>query len=248
MDRSIIEKTRSIFPLLKRNERMVFRSILIFSVLSSVCLSNRGSSNHQVPIRNASTNDSLYTSMLINHLRMNFDDIHDVSMRFHHLDDRLNGAIHLRMHWEKGRMTSSSAAVNQTGNKEFANALLETIGKWRIQDLTGPFDVTLPLVIKIVGRDDSTFFQKGIFTGEINDTAGRPVKNASIRFHSSANPDDTLRSCRSNREGIFVKTLIPAGKWNIECVADGYEKALIGDIAFNKGCHVRKKITLRPGE
>jgi hypothetical protein len=196
--------------------------------------------------QNTSTNDSVYTAMLINHLRSNFDDIHDVSMRFHHLDHRLNGVILFNMHWENGRMTSSSVVKNETNNEEFADALSANIEKWYIKDLTGPFDINLPLRIRIIGSDDPTFPEKGILTGEIFDYDGKPLKDAKLSFQSVVNSSDTLRNCYSNREGIFVMTLIPVGSWNIECTAVGFEKVSLKDISFGKGDHIRKKITLRP--
>ena len=193
---------------------------------------------------NASANDSLYTSLLINHLRNNFDDIHDVSMRFHNLDHRLNGVIQIRMHWENGYMTESSVALNETNNEEFANALIENIEKWHIKDLTGPFDTVLPFRIKIVGSDDSTFSQKGILTGEIFDIKNNPIKGAKLTFRSSNNANDTLRSCYSNREGIFVKTLISVGSWNVECDVPGFQKAILKNISFHEGEYLCRKIRM----
>lgn len=49
-----------------------------FITLIVVCAVSNGQSN--------TTNDSVYSALLIDHLRNNFDDIHDVSMRFHHMD------------------------------------------------------------------------------------------------------------------------------------------------------------------
>ena len=131
-------------------------------------------------------------------------------------------------------MTSSSVARNETNNKKFANSLVANFKKWYIKDLTGPFDISLPLRIKIVGSDDSTFFEKGILTGEIFGNDGTPIRDAKLSFHSAANSSDTLRNCYSNREGIFVKTLIPIGTWNIECTAAGFKLMSLKDISFIK--------------
>ena len=227
---------------------MNLRSIAISAVILAIGLSLGSDAIGQEANRSSSVNDSAYTSMIYSHLRGNFDDIHDVSMRFHHMDHRLNGIIQLHMHWENGRMTSSSVVRNDTNNEEFAGALLRSIERWRIKDLKGPFDIDLPLRIKIVGSDDSTFSEKGIFTGEIHNAAGAPVKDVRLSFRSSASSGDTLRDCYSNREGIFVKTLIPVGAWNIEAAAAGYENVLLSNIGFEKGDHVRKRITLRPAK
>ena len=196
--------------------------------------------------QNKSSNDSLYMSLLFNHLRNNFDDIHDVSMRFHHLDHNLNGIILINMHWENGRMTSASVLKNETNNQDFGTALIQSFQKWNIKDLVGPYEINLPLNIKIVGSDDSTFSEKGIFTGEIYDINDNPLHHVQLQFQSTTNPVDTLRNCFSNREGIFVKTLIPTGKWNIVFSAKGFKNYKLKAVNIKKGDHIRKKIVLQP--
>jgi hypothetical protein len=227
---------------------MNVRPVAVLSAVAVIGVFTGSYSLGQESSRSSSVNDSVYTAALYGHLRNNFDDIHDVSMRFHHMDHRLNGIIQLRMHWENGRMVSSSVVRNETSNEEFGRELLKSIGRWHIEALKDPFDIDLPLRIMIVGSDDSTFSEKGILTGEIHDTAGAPVKRVRLSFRSAANPGDTLRTCYSNREGIFVKTLIPAGDWNVEAAADGYEKVLLSNVRFKKGEHVRKRIMLRPAQ
>ena len=218
---------------------MAIYLLSIISIISFSCKSKQAS-----PSLNVSASDSIYTSLLINHLRNNFDDIHDVSMRFHHFDHNLNGVIQIGMHWENGSMTSSSVVSNETKNDEFAQALITNIEKWYIKDLTGPFDIVLPLRIKIVGSDDSTFSEKGILTGEITDSKNNPIKAAKVIFRSSVNPTDTVRNCYSNREGIFVRTLIPVGSWDIEFTAPGFQKGLLQNVIIGEGDHLRKKITM----
>ncbi len=203
-----------------------------------------GAAGAQEPASTVSGSDSLYTTMLFAHLRSNFDDIHDVSMRFHHLDHRLNGMIQLHTRWEDGRMTSADIVRNETKSDSFALALIESIGQWNIEGLAGPFEIDLPLRIRIVGSDDSTFAEKGILTGEICDDAGKPVSRARVSFRSAENAADTLRYARSNREGIFVKTLIPPGRWDVEASAPGYEAILLQSIEFQDGFHLRRKIVL----
>ena len=205
-----------------------------------------GAAVGQEPARSASANDSIYAAMLFAHLRGNFDDIHDVSMRFHHLDHRLNGMIQLHTRWESGRLISADIVRNETKSDDFALALIKSIGQWNIEGLEGPFEIDLPLRVKIVGSDDSTFAEKGIFTGEIHDDDAAPVSRAKLTFRSASNSSDTLRAVRSNREGIFVKTLIPAGKWTVEVSAPGYENIVLETIEFQKGDHLRRKIELRP--
>ncbi len=217
-------------------------TIYLLSIILLISFSCK--SKHESPRLNAAASDSIYTSLLINHLRNNFDDIHDVSMRFHHFDHNLNGVIEIAMHWENGSMTSSSVVTNETKNDEFAKALIKNIEKWHIKDLTGPFDIVLPLRIQIVGSDDPTFFEKGILTGEITDSDNKPIKAAKIAFRSSINQADSVRSCYSSREGIFVRTLIPVGSWDIECTAPGFQKVHLHNVIFSEGAHLRKKITM----
>lgn len=200
-----------------------------------------GQDRHLTP----SPNDSVYTAMLFSHLRANFDDIHDVSMRFHHRDHRLNGMIVIDMRWEGGRMTSASVARNETGSREFADAMVTRLETWRVEGLAGPLETSLPLRIRIVGSDDSTFSRKGILTGVIRDRGGAPLRDAAVRLLSPGGARDTLRACYSNREGVFVKTLIPAGTWDLECRAKGFAPVVLCRLRFEPGEHVRKAITLR---
>jgi len=217
---------------------------MLFVAMLAVCCSSCGKSEDQESSQGDCLADSVQTAALIGHLRANFDDIHDVSMRFHHLDHNLNGLIRLDMHWENGRMTSAAVATNETGSEDFADALIENIEKWHIEELTGPFDFSLPLKITIVGSDDSTFYEKGILTGEVTDGSGSPVKDAQLLLRSSDDPGVTISPCYSNREGIFVKTLIPVGDWDVECTAPGSEEVLVENTGFKAGEHIRKKFTI----
>jgi hypothetical protein len=219
--------------------------MVLLVVALAICCSSCGNSENKDSGQVECLADSVHTAALIGHLRANFDDIHDVSMRFHHLDHNLNGLIRLDMRWEDGRMTSSSVALNETGSEEFANALIENIEKWYIEELTGPFDFSLPLKITIVGSDDSTFSEKGILTGEVTDGKGNPVAGAQVLLRSPDDPATALNPCRSNREGIFVKTLIPVGSWNVKVTAPGYEDVMIENLEFKAGEHIREKIDFR---
>lgn len=188
--------------------------------------------------------DSLYTASLINHLRNNFDDIHDVSMRFHHKDHTLNGLIVLGLHWENGRLTSHSIERNDTKDEDFAVSLIEKIKKWYIKDMINPFKISLPLNIQIVGNTDSTFAEKCILTGKIIDEADNPVKGVKLSFVSTSNKENTLRGTYTNREGIFVKTLIPAGNWNVVFEDERFDRVVLENVNFRKGEHKRKNVTM----
>jgi hypothetical protein len=218
--------------------------IMVFAAMAAIALSSCGNSENQEKSRSECLADSAYAAALIGHLRANFDDIHDVSMRFHHKDHDLNGLIRIDMHWEKGRMTSSSVAQNETGSDDFAAALVAAIEKWQIEQLTGPFDFSLPLKITIVGSEDSTFHQKGILTGEVTDIEGNPIGDARVLLRSPEDPEITLSPCYSNREGIFVKTLIPVGIWEVEFTPPGSEEVLARSMVFKEGEHIRTKFVI----
>ena len=204
-----------------------------------------GAARGQGPPQASSPNDSVCAAMLFAHLRSNFDDIHDVSMRFHHRDHRLNGMIVIDMQWADGRMTSARVVQNETRSHDLAEALVARLRTWYIEGLVGPFRTRLPLRIKIVCSDDSTFSRAGILTGVIRDPSGAPVRDATVSFHPAADARDTLRTCYSNREGVFVKTLIPAGTWNVECRGKGFEPVVLRNVRFRPGEHIRKAIALR---
>ena len=216
-----------------------FYLLIIFGVI----ISNKLIS--QSPTNVTTLQDSMYTSIFYNHLYSNFDDIHDVSMRFHHIDYKLNGLIVLQIHWKDGIVVKSSVLKNETKNDNFAYKLLDNINNWQINDIKGYFYIDVPLQIKIVGSDDPSFQKKGIFTGRIINKDHEPIKNAKISIFSSENGNDSLRTTLSNREGIFVKTLIPLGNWNAKIYADKYEARIIRNISFDEASqHLRKDIIL----
>jgi hypothetical protein len=49
----------------------------------------------------------------------------------------------------------------------------------------------------------------------------------------------------TNREGIFVRTLIPPGTWNLECLLDGYETESKLGVVLSTGQHTRERFTLK---
>jgi len=214
---------------------------VVLAGMLAISLTSCGNSENQETGRSECLADSAYAAALIGHLRANFDDIHDVSMRFHHQDHNLNGLIRIDMHWEEGRMTASSVSLNETGSEDFAGALVAAIEKWQIDGLTGPFDFSLPLKITVVGSDDSTFHEKGILTGEVTGSNGGPIGDAQVLLRSPDDPGISLSPCYSNREGIFVKTLIPVGSWEVECTTPGSEEVLVKRVGFKEGEHIRTK-------
>jgi hypothetical protein len=74
--------------------------------------------------------DSVYGAILMDHLRANFDDIHDVSMRFHHQDHTIGGLLVFVTVWENGMLDSIAVARNDTGNDDLPAALIEKFRTW----------------------------------------------------------------------------------------------------------------------
>lgn len=183
--------------------------------------------------------------LLINHFRANFEDIHDVSMRFHHLDHRLNGLITFDMEWKEGRMTSFAVLENETGNRVFAAALGTAMKQWYIEEILDPCELNFSFRIKIVGSDDPSFSEKSIFTGEVVDTEGNPVKHARVSLRPVNCREDSVKDSRTSREGIFVRTLIPPGIWGVSISCPGYEDITLEGLEFRAGEHKREKVVLK---
>ena len=188
--------------------------------------------------------ESLCRELLISHLRGNFDDIHDVSMRFHHLDSSLNGLISFDLSWKEGRMSSFSIIDNETGNSDFASELGSAMERWHIPGMPDKCRFNFSLMIKIVGSDDPSFMEKAIFTGEVVDAWSRPVRDARISLLSEGFGNDSVPDGRTNREGIFVRTLIPPGSWNVTITCPGFDDLRFDDLVFSAGEHRREKIVL----
>ncbi|UCF36338.1 MAG: carboxypeptidase regulatory-like domain-containing protein [Acidobacteriota bacterium] len=199
-----------------------------------------------VSAQEAASPETSDVERFITHLRANFEDIHEVSMRFHMTDPSLGGLIVLQMEWNEGRMTNGSVLENETGSKEEGAALLEAIGKWRIDGIEGPSSLQIPFRIKLVGSDDPAFPQSGILTGSVKNASGTPIHRAQIRFISSDDAETTLDPARTNREGVFIRTLVRPGTWDLECSAEGFETAIIPAVEFEAGTHHVRHFTLQP--
>jgi hypothetical protein len=186
--------------------------------------------------------DTLNWNVFVAYLQDHFDDLHDVTMRFHHRDETLNGILVLRMEWEEGRLRSAEVVSNETGSDELAEALIEKIRGWNIPDLQGPSEISLPVNVKLVGLDDPAFPDRAILTGEVTDTEGKPVSEAMVELKPPGGGVG-LRA-ETNREGIFVRTLIPPGVWDLECSHSGFEPASGKQVALAAGRHGRVKLIL----
>ena len=189
--------------------------------------------------------DSTNTAKLITYLRANFDDLHDVIMKFHDHNPYLAGKVDIFMRWQNGRLQDSKIMDNSTENAEFANALVEAISKWEIPDLAGSLEITLPIRTQIVGSNDPSFKDCAIFTGKITDAESNPIQKAEIKLIPVAGDQETIPIRRTNREGIFIATLIPAGKYTVICSHPDYRELQIKNVQFDSGKHLRKAFVLK---
>jgi hypothetical protein len=182
--------------------------------------------------------------MLMSHLQANFDDIHDVSMRFHHQDHTIGGLIAFVTVWENGMLDSIAVTRNDTGNDDLPAALIEKFRTWRIDGLDGPLETSLPLNIRLVGSDNPAFPETAIVTGTVTDDSGQPLNGAVVEFTTGASGQPAVPPARTNREGVFVRTLIPAGEWTITCSHSGFRSIVIEGVKLEAGKHHRETIVL----
>ena len=216
-----------------------FASSVILIVLLSASI---------IPQSSAQTNDGPQDDpnpgIFMRHLRANWDDIHDVIMRFHHEDPGLKGVAYVSMVWREGALASASVDSNNTGNPAFGPALIAAMKSWRIEGLAGDWATTIPFRTAIYGSNRAEFAERGILTGKVTDRSGIPVAGARLILLPEAQMDAKPDTCRTNREGIFIRTLIVPGVWRLECSRDGYSPTVIDGLAFEKGKHVKQSITM----
>ncbi len=187
--------------------------------------------------------DTLNWNTYVAYLQEHFDDFHDVTMRYHHQDHTINGVVEIRMTWEGGRLTSADVVSNETGNDDLPKSLIEKMQMWEIAGLEGPAEITLPVNVQIVGLDDPDFPNTAILTGEVRDKDGAPLHGAMIVIKPEV--AGQVYRAQTNREGIFVRTLIPPGTWDLECSLQGYETVSKQGVAMSAGQHVREQIVLK---
>jgi len=187
--------------------------------------------------------DTLNWNTFVAYLRAHFDDFHDVTMRYHHRDHTINGIVQLRMTWEDGSLVSADVISNETGSDDLPESLIEKMKKWKIEDLDGPADITLPVNVKLVGLDDPRFAETAILTGEVSDTEGGPLPGAMILIKPEV--AGQVYRAETNREGIFIRTLVPPGTWNLECSLQGYETSSKQVVILSAGQHLRERFVLQ---
>jgi hypothetical protein len=164
-------------------------------------------------------------------------------MRYHHKDHTINGRVVISMIWEGGALKSAEVVGNETGDDGLPEALIESIQGWKVEGLEGPAQVAVPFNVKLVGLDDPEFPNTGILTGEVTDAEGTPLPGALILIRPEV--AGQVYRAETNREGVFVRTLIPPGVWDLECSLLGYGTAAKPGLEISAGDHKREKFVLK---
>lgn len=183
--------------------------------------------------------------LFVAHLRANFDDIHDVSMRHHLHDPSLGGTIALRLAWKDGALIRAVVVENETGSEAEAQDMIEAIRRWRIEGLDD-VEFSIPLKIKMVGSDDPEFHERAILTGTVRDEEGNPVQGAVVSLFRAGGEGNPVARATANREGVFIRSLIPPGTWFLRCERRGYLPRTIEEVTLETGEHRRIRLVLEP--
>ena len=229
-----------------RSSRAVILSIIMALILPF--LSCKDETKHDEgaasPPTSGPASDSVYARLLLTHVREHYDDLHDVAMRYHHEDHTLGGRIETELTWEDQILKSADVLSNETGSEELAQALIDRIAEWKIEGLAGPYKVLLPIKVRLAGIDDPDFLNRAILSGKITDSGGNPIDGAVISFKPQQEDQGAVPDAVTNREGIFIRTLIPPGRWTLECSHDDYNTAVAEQMSLTAGGHTRQDIVL----
>lgn len=194
---------------------------------------------------NAQTDTKSEGEIFMDNLRKNWDDIHDVIMRYHYEDPWLKGKVVINMNWQQGTLENGDILENTTGNELFANDLVTVLESWEINELAGPWSSALPIQTTIKGSEDPDFTEYGILTGKILGKDGKPLPGAGLVLVSTDNRSRRSRALHANREGVFIETLIPPGTYRLSCNVKGYKPVTIENILIEKGKHCKRDIDIK---
>lgn len=215
--------------------KAIIKALFIMVILfTNSCISKSQNENQSTQI-----NDSIYNKLFIEHFYANFDDIHDVIMRFHNEDPTINGLIDFVLVWENEKLSDFRITGNSTHNDSLAVEIIKKMQTWKIKGLEESFKLTLPLRTFIVGSDNPNFKNTAIFTGKLTDVKGVAIPNQKFKIVS----DNNTYEITTNREGIFVKTLIEAGEYHLEINSD-YVVKNIEKLILKSGEHTKETIII----
>ena len=84
----------------------------------------------------------------------------------------------------------------------------------------------------------------GILTGKVWDQENNPAFRAMMVLEGMENTGDRSDTLYTNREGIFIQTLIPPGTWELRCSKPGYKTLSIKNIKIERGQHLKQDFIL----
>lgn len=194
----------------------------------------------EAPVQKENTNEEIFMSYFMK----NWEDIHDVIMRYHYENPGLKGLVEIRMRWDREKLAEAFVSSNNTGDPSFGPSLVEAMNSWRIRGLSSGWSTTLPIMTAIVGSDDPEFNKCGIFTGKVTDKAGIPINGTRMVMHPLVSENGKPDTVYANREGIFICTLIHPGAWQIEFTKENYIPFNIDRLDFEEGQHCKRTIRM----
>lgn len=194
---------------------------------------------------NAQNDENSDQEIFMNHFKQNWDDIHDVIMRYHYEDPWLQGRALINMTWTQGRLEDAEVLENSTGNPGFGIDLIAAMKSWEIKKISGPWSSALPIKTSIKGSEEPDFAEYGILTGKLIDREGKPLSGAGLVLVSTDKTSIKSRALHTNREGIFIETLIFPGTYQLTCNVKGYAPVTIENIVIEKGKHCKQDISIK---
>jgi hypothetical protein len=196
------------------------------------------------PALPAAAQDDPNARAFVAYLRSHWDDIHDVIMRFHNDDPYLKGVTVIAMTWNDGSLVEARTDSTTTGNPKIGPALISAMKSWKIPEISGNWSSAIPFRTTIVGSDNPDFDQLGILTGNIIDDGGNPIPKATLILISESNEPLKPDTIPVNREGVFIRTLIPPGNYSLVCSKEGYRKETVRDVLLKPGGHQKVSVRL----
>jgi hypothetical protein len=152
------------------------------------------------------------------------------------------------MTWQHGILTGSELVENTTENRALGAAFITAMEAWNIPEIDRSWSSTLPIRITIKGSDDPAFEEMGILTCKVTDQNKEPVNQARVIMQGKGTLKDLSDTLYTNREGIFIQTLIQPGKWNLNCYKSGFETSIQEDLEILKGSHSKQHLILKMKE
>jgi hypothetical protein len=191
-----------------------------------------------IPEKTAKTPGEIFMAYLMSR----WNDVHDVIMRYHYDDPGLKGVVSINMTWRQGMLSEADIQENTTGNEDYGLALVDVMKSWKITDLKDAWSSTLPIKTTIKGSDHPKFNEYGILTGKVSDKDGNPIPGVQLIMQPNKAVYGKADTLYTNREGIFIQTLIVPASYSIDCYKKGYKPVILKNIKFKKGQHRKQDI------